>query len=369
MDILKYLDKHVHNDKLFNGHEFITAAKLGRVEAIKYILKHRVVEWRFLVASLERAVAGGHVEIAKMVNDQMLLLEIKHNKSKKRRLKLFKETVYPMRHHSYLDVAAESGSLEMVQWVHNSMPEVTCSERLFDLAAGMGCMDILQFLHQNRTEGGSQTAWDLAAMGGHLDVLKFLHEHRTEPFHLGTMASAARNGRMDIIQWLHDNGRPTNQQAVDYAAAGGHLDIVKWLLNNRTEGCSKMAMDNAAKNGHLHVVTYLHTHNTRGCSIYAMNYAAAFGRLEIVQFLHNHRTEGCDYNALQLASCNGHLNTIKFLIENRPQDVYSNITDSIKYAKKTDNPHIVEYLSSLPMYYDKVKFSIPPSSYSLSDFN
>jgi hypothetical protein len=55
-------------------------------------------------------------------------------------------------------------------------------------------------------------------------------------------------GHLEIVKWLHINrteGCITN--AMDYAAQRGHLEIVKWLHINHTEGCTT----NAARHGHL----------------------------------------------------------------------------------------------------------------------
>jgi|SRR5215217_1642274 len=51
--------------------------------------------------------------------------------------------------------------------------------------------------------------WDWAAYNGHLEVVKWLHENRTEG-------------------WC-------TKDAMDCAARGGHLEIVKWLHENRAE--------------------------------------------------------------------------------------------------------------------------------------
>src|SRR3546814_7943009 len=63
-------------------------------------------------------------------------------------------------------------------------------------------------------------AMDYAAKNGHLEIVEFLHEHRTE----GCTA-----------------------QAMNYAAKAGHLAIVEWLHKNRLEGCTVHAMDFAAR--------------------------------------------------------------------------------------------------------------------------
>ena len=54
-------------------------------------------------------------------------------------------------------------------------------------------------------------------------------------------------GDLDVVKWLHENrSEGCSIWAMDYAANNGHLEIVKFLHENRTEGCTTCAMDNAA---------------------------------------------------------------------------------------------------------------------------
>ena len=79
-------------------------------------------------------------------------------------------------------------------------------------------------LSSGYTREAKRNVMDLAAMNGHLEVVKWLHHNRTEG---------------------------CTKCAMHYAARNGYLQIVKWLHLNRTEGCTYDAMDYAAKNGHI----------------------------------------------------------------------------------------------------------------------
>jgi ankyrin repeat protein len=46
--------------------------------------------------------------------------------------------------------------------------------------ARYGRLEVVKFLHENRSEGCTVTAIDFAAKNGHLDIVKFVHENRTE---------------------------------------------------------------------------------------------------------------------------------------------------------------------------------------------
>ena len=45
-----------------------------------------------------------------------------------------------------------------------------------------------------------------AAANGHLDVVIWLHENRTEGCSKDTMDWAVKNGYLDVAKWLHENG-------------------------------------------------------------------------------------------------------------------------------------------------------------------
>ena len=79
--------------------------------------------------------------------------------------------------------------------------------------------------------------WNWAAGHGHLDVVKFLHENRTEGCTTWAMNSAAEDGHLEIVKFLHENRTEgCTENATDFAEMNGHLEIVKWLHENRTEG-------------------------------------------------------------------------------------------------------------------------------------
>ena len=52
---------------------------------------------------------------------------------------------------------------------------------------------------------------------------------------------AAKYGHLEIVKWLHVNRTEgCTKNAMDLAAENGHLEVVKWLHENRTEGCTNM---------------------------------------------------------------------------------------------------------------------------------
>jgi Ankyrin repeats (3 copies) len=55
------------------------------------------------------------------------------------------------------------------------------------------------------TEGCTRNAMDYAAELGHLEIVKFLHNNRTEGCTIDAMESAADEGHLDIVKFLHNN--------------------------------------------------------------------------------------------------------------------------------------------------------------------
>ncbi|EEY54558.1 uncharacterized protein PITG_08222 [Phytophthora infestans T30-4] len=128
------------------------------------------------------------------------------------------------------------------------------------------------------------------------------------------MNGAALCGHLDVVQWLHENrSEGCTVHAMDSAVRNRDWAMVQWLHTNRSEGCSRGAMDWAAAAGNLSLVRWLHTHRSEGCTTRAMDWAAAAGHLETVQWLHNNRIEGGAGRALRTAASSGHLDVVQWL--------------------------------------------------------
>ncbi|CAM9826875.1 unnamed protein product [Laminaria digitata] len=66
------------------------------------------------------------------------------------------------------------------------------------------------------------------------------------------MNGAAYNGHLEVVKWLHENRTEgCTTSAMDVSAMHGHLEVVQWLAANRPEGCTTKAMDWAAMEGKL----------------------------------------------------------------------------------------------------------------------
>ncbi|EGG19712.1 hypothetical protein DFA_00290 [Cavenderia fasciculata] len=227
-----------------------------------------------------------------------------------------------------LEVAFENGYLSTVKLIHHSTKGVKFNDKHVYLACQGSHIELLKYLHDNRLINGKQCkdAMDEAAKNS-LDIVKFLHFNRSEGCTNKAMDNAACNGHLDIVKFLHENrseGCTTN--AIDNASMNGHLEIVKYLQEHRSEGATTRAMDLAAK-GHLEIVKYLQEHRSEGATTRAMDLAASSGHFEIVKYLHEYRSEGCTTNAIDNASMNGHLEIVKYLYEQRTEGATTNAMD------------------------------------------
>ena len=146
-----------------------------------------------------------------------------------------------------LEKIIRSGCLKYVVYYHQY--NLGRWKRVMDNAAYYGHLDIVKFLHENRSEGCTVWAMNGAAENGHLEMVKFLHEKRTEGCTTYAMIWAAHNGHLNIIKFLHENRSEGCTKNVMYWAANkGYLDIVKFLsAESRNQRC------NSAGGMHIHL--------------------------------------------------------------------------------------------------------------------
>ena len=135
-----------------------------------------------------------------------------------------------------VDFAIRGSHWEYFQHLLTLIPETEILHRknnFFDYAAWNGALVLLKRLPVSIS--GSKKAMDWAAQEGHLQVVKWLHENRSEGCTSDAMDGAAQEGHLDVVKWLHENrSEGCTSDAMDGAAQEGHLDVVKWLHENRS---------------------------------------------------------------------------------------------------------------------------------------
>lgn len=71
------------------------------------------------------------------------------------------------------DLASELGHLRMLR----GKSDLRFTAKAMNLAAAKGHLDVIQWLHENRTEGCTRRAMEDAAYHGHVEVVQYLREH------------------------------------------------------------------------------------------------------------------------------------------------------------------------------------------------
>ncbi|EGG21834.1 hypothetical protein DFA_01720 [Cavenderia fasciculata] len=280
--------------------------------------------------------------------------------------------------------AIEYGYLNAVIYLHDRTKEKSNnSPPIFGnwamgVAARNGHLDIVKFLHYNRTEGCVVDGLSLAARGGHLDIVKFLLLNRSDVSKYDVLTSAARSGNLELVKFLHEYNQfqfNCNTEAMDIAAASGHFSVVEWLHFNRTEGCTTRAMDQSPC---FEITQFLHLNRTEGCTTKALNNASILGYVDTTNFLLNNRTEGCTIDALErTAFATNIVDIITYLHANdthfSPRYVYY----TIAWGRLDAIPFFLEHYIHSPIwdealdmaaefgYFDIVKVPTNPSIYSL----
>lgn len=106
------------------------------------------------------------------------------------------------------------------------------------------------------------------ATHAHLEVVKWLHENRSEGCSTAAIEGAARNGYLDVVKWLSVNlQKHFSSRAIVCAATEGHLKVVRWLVGNDTERLHVVeAMIEAISHGHFEIALFQHAQNRNGYS-------------------------------------------------------------------------------------------------------
>jgi hypothetical protein len=163
-----------------------------------------------------------------------------------------------------------------------------------DDAATYGFLEVVRYLHQNRTEGCTTLAMNGASGNGHLEVVKFLHENRTEGCTLIGLDMAVRNGYLEVVKFLNENRKEIERAEwygtmVDVVAECGHLEVLKYICEARKD-IGKKAQKMFKDFRDFNIVLYLHQHTgcDARCSPEVFNKAVEKDHVQLVKHLLQH---------------------------------------------------------------------------------
>ena len=74
-----------------------------------------------------------------------------------------------------IDIFARYGHLSLI--ILYNTPNVICTTNAMNWASENGYLDVVKFLHFNRTEGCTKWAMNWAAQNGHNNIIDYLTQH------------------------------------------------------------------------------------------------------------------------------------------------------------------------------------------------
>ncbi|EFA77113.1 hypothetical protein PPL_09866 [Heterostelium album PN500] len=275
IEIIDYLYKRVKSYQYLED-SIVVIVENGQINALKYLYEYGHLRSVSASKILYTAVVYNYYELVHFIVERFPDARIKSDLlpliAKNCDLAIYQMLLergnedtgenHPLQCFTYvIDMAAENNRLDTIKWLTENKPDVSriCSVKAMDVAATKGYLELVQYLHFNRSEGCSKIAMDRAAKSNHLEIVKFLNENRSEG---------------------------CSYKAVDRSAKHGHFQMVKFLCDNRLEGFTRKAMNYAASNGHYEMVVYLYQWGEDMCNpVTALMNSAKGGHFEIFKFL------------------------------------------------------------------------------------
>lgn len=129
---------------------------------------------------------------------------------------------------SATEAAARGGQLHILRYLFEKGYTWSCDS--FNAAVMGDHLNCVEYMAEKKCPVDVMNAIDLAAQHGSFTVLKFLREKLRFPWFTSTCAIAASVGRLDILQYLHSNKCPwdqetcrraSTQQCMQYAVSNG----------------------------------------------------------------------------------------------------------------------------------------------------
>ena len=205
------------------------AAANGHLDIVKFLSFNRTEGCTKY--AMTQAAANGHLEVVKWLYDNR------------------KEGCLP----ETINRAAKNGHLDVVVWFHE---QLTNQQSVSNYRSppkqndGYSAGYYASATSTSKSVGYSNPQ-STASTGFGPDVV----------FTSDAMDGACYNGHLEVVKWLHSNRTEgCTTAAMDDAARMGHLHIIKWLRENRTEGCTTDALEFAARANHVDVMQYLCEH-------------------------------------------------------------------------------------------------------------
>ncbi|EFA75039.1 hypothetical protein PPL_11724 [Heterostelium album PN500] len=131
-----------------------------------------------------------------------------------------------------IDLAAEQGQLEVLEYLRVNFPDLKCTTDAVDNAAANGHLEVIKHLLTHRREGGSNMAMHCAAVSGHLDIVRYLHENSTVGCLSSTISLAIRRSQQEVVRFLLDNRGERDHSELTSACVMGDMSTAQLLIEH-----------------------------------------------------------------------------------------------------------------------------------------
>jgi hypothetical protein len=234
----------------FHHETFAAAAQAGFIPVLDYLFEHNKCSvWAGWVADAAR---NGHLHVLQWAVDKDT------------------EGTLDWNQHSVCSAAAQSGSIEMMQFLqergvilaeHDDTSGIWAEVSITKTAARGERKEMLLWLKQQGILPTVHAMRD-AAERDMLDMCLWLHAEGC-PWDDSVLTSAAKSGYFELVQALYERGCPIDVHSVrSHAASHGRVDVLQYLLQLPDQPQSSAAqmtalLNNAGVNEQLAAATWL----------------------------------------------------------------------------------------------------------------
>ncbi|EFA79230.1 hypothetical protein PPL_07648 [Heterostelium album PN500] len=341
---------------------FDTAAFVGNIGIIQWIDENWSIREKCYRTMYRKAVVAGHLHVLEYLVIQCSQLGLSSTRDlillaiRKDRFDIFKLLVSSIGKNHFYSLKAivevsENGNLDLLKWINNNTTCTTDTSAL-DLAAKLGRLDIVRYLHlielkerpftqwilprpmvisKQWSEGCTNHAFDSAIKIERLDIVNWLIANRSEGFSYKSLEYAAYNGSVELMKMLlRITTFEVTEAVMNLAVRNGRLELLKWLFendNNSLKSILQESIDSAANNGSVDVISWLNDNTTLRNSQATIWKCMMTGKLEAVQWwLKKAAPEDdvpeCIRGVIQTAARFGHIHILDWLFSNY-QSIFS----------------------------------------------
>ncbi|EGG19974.1 hypothetical protein DFA_07086 [Cavenderia fasciculata] len=212
LEIVQFL--HINRTEGATTDAIDNASSRGNLDIIKYLHSNRTEGCT--PKAWENAIKNNHIDVVKF---------------------LYEHKIGQWTEEVMNQAITYNCSIEMILFIDDKLKVGCTSPRSVETAAKNGRLDIIQYLqqHHNTTSSSSSSIWtskimDNAVEYGHIDIVKFLHDNRSEGCGGCALSSAAGKGNLEMVEFLYKN--IVNQSNCKVDTYISNVPVMKYLLEN-----------------------------------------------------------------------------------------------------------------------------------------